>query len=191
VKPRFFASPAAFRAWLAEHGATSTELWVGFHKKASGKPSITWREAVDEALCFGWIDGVRRSVDADRYMQRFTPRTARSTWSAVNLARAKELIRLRRMRAAGRRAYERRDDKRSGYSYEQLSKAARLDEAAERAFRADATAWAYFEAQIPSYRRAAIAWVTNAVKEETRRRRLTTLIEDSHEARPIKPLRRP
>jgi uncharacterized protein YdeI (YjbR/CyaY-like superfamily) len=190
VKPRYFATPAAFRAWLEEHGETQNELWVGFHKKATGKPSITWPEAVDAALCFGWIDGVRRSVDADRYMQRFTPRKARSTWSAVNLARAQELIRLRKMRAAGRRAFERRDDKRSGYSYEMLTAAARLDDAAERQFRADARAWAYFEAQPPWYRRAATAWVTNAVKEETRRKRLAILIEDSHHARPIKPLRR-
>jgi uncharacterized protein YdeI (YjbR/CyaY-like superfamily) len=191
VKPRYFATPAAFRAWLEEHGETENELWVGFHKKASGKPSITWPEAVDEALCFGWIDGVRRSVDADRYMQRFTPRKARSTWSAINLARAKELIRLRRMRPVGRRVYEARDDQRSGYSYEQLAAAARLDEATERQFRADAKAWAYFEAQPPWYRRAATAWVTNAVREETRRKRLATLIEDSHHARAIKPLRRP
>ena len=167
------------------------ELWVGFHKKATGKPSITWPEAVDEALCFGWIDGVRRSVDAERYMQRFTPRKARSTWSAINLARAKELIRLCRMRPVGRRVYEARDDKRSGYSYEQQAAAARLDAAAERQFRDDAKAWAYFQAQPPWYRRAATAWVVNAVKEETRRKRLATLIEDSHHGRPIKPLGRP
>jgi uncharacterized protein YdeI (YjbR/CyaY-like superfamily) len=191
VKPRYFATPAAFRAWLEEHGETSTELWVGFHKKATGKPSVTWPEAVDEALCFGWIDGVRRLVDAERYVQRFTPRKARSTWSAINLARAKELIRLRRMRAVGRRVYEARDDKRSGYSYEQQAAAARLDDAAERQFRDDAKAWAYFQAQPAWYRRAATAWVTSAVKVETRRKRLATLIEDSHHGLPIKPLRRP
>jgi uncharacterized protein YdeI (YjbR/CyaY-like superfamily) len=191
VKPRYFATPAAFRAWLEEHGETENELWVGFHKKATGKRSITWPEAVDEALCFGWIDGVRRSVDTDRYMQRFTPRKARSTWSAVNLARAKELIRLRKMRAPGRRVYEARDDARSGYSYEARNAAARFDEQAERLFRADAKAWAYFEAQSPWYRRAATAWVVSAVKEETRRKRLASLMEDSRHGRPIKPLTRP
>ena len=191
MKPRYFATPAAWRAWLEAHHASSTELLVGFYKKASGKPSITWPESVDEALCFGWIDGIRRSVDDERYTIRFTPRKARSRWSAVNIKRVRELTKLARMQRAGLEAFERRETARSQiYAYEQRSEAA-LDDEAERALRANKKAWTFFQAQPPGYRRTAIYWVMTAKKEETRRKRLATLIDDSAHARTLKQLSRP
>jgi uncharacterized protein YdeI (YjbR/CyaY-like superfamily) len=190
VNPIFFETPAAFRAWLEEHHGASTELWVGFHRRRSGRPSITWPQAVDQALCYGWIDGVRRTVDEERYAIRFTPRTPRSTWSAVNVKRAHELIDLGLMRPAGRKAFAERAEARTGvYSYEQRHAAA-LDEAQERQFRADPAAWAFFQAQPAWYRRTATWWVVSAKREETRQRRLASLIEDSAHGRTIGPLTR-
>jgi uncharacterized protein YdeI (YjbR/CyaY-like superfamily) len=191
VTARFFATPAAFRRWLEANHASHDELLVGFHKKGSGKRSITWPEAVDEALCFGWIDGVRKSIDEDSYTIRFTPRNERSTWSAVNIAHAAELLEKGRMRPAGIRAFERRSENRSQiYAYEQRDEAV-LDRAAEREFRANEAAWTFFQAQPPWYRRTAIYWVMTAKKEDTRRRRLDTLIDDSAHGRRIKQLARP
>jgi uncharacterized protein YdeI (YjbR/CyaY-like superfamily) len=182
MEPNFFALPAEFRAWLEEHHEFATELLVGFHKRHTGQPSLTWAESVDQALCFGWIDGVRRTIDADRYTIRFTPRKPGSTWSAVNIARVGELTALGLMRPAGLAAFERRVEARSKiYAYEQESQA--LDAADEAAFRANAPAWAFFQAQAPSYRRSAIWWVVSAKKEETRRKRLSTLIHDSEQGR--------
>ena len=190
MRPVFFKTPSEFRAWLERNHATRDELFVGFYKKASGKPSITWPEAVDQALCFGWIDGVRRSIDEISYMNRFTPRRARSVWSAVNIERAKELKRRGLMTPAGLAAFERRSEEKSRiYSYER--KNARLDPASEKAFRADKKAWAFFESQAPSYRKAAIWWVISAKKEETRQRRLATLIADSNEGRQLAAFARP
>jgi len=166
-------------------------LLVGFYKRGSGKPSITWPESVDEALCFGWIDGVRRSLDGDGYTIRFTPRKPRSTWSAVNTKRASELIAQGRMRPAGLEAFEKRTGERSGtYSYEQRH-TARLDEVYEQQFRANRKAWDYFQAQAPWYRRTAIWWVVSARREETRLKRLATLIAESERGRSIGPLSRP
>jgi uncharacterized protein YdeI (YjbR/CyaY-like superfamily) len=191
MKPTFFATPAEFRAWLEANHETETELLVGFYKKGSGRPSITWPESVDEALCFGWIDGVRRSIDGEAYSIRFTPRTPRSIWSDANTKRAGELIEAGRMAAAGHAALERRDPSRAGvYSFEQR-KAPKLAPEHERRFRANEAAWAWFNAQPPSYRRPAIHWVVSAKREETRERRLATLIEDSAAGRTIKPLTRP
>ena len=191
MKPIFFATAGELRAWLEENHATATELFVGFYKRGSGKSSITWQELVDEELCFGWIDGVRQGIDDITYSNRITPRTPRSTWSATNIARAKELIRLGRMRPAGLKAFERRTDARSAiYSYEQR-KTAHLDPAAERTFRANRKAWTFFQAQAPSYQRTAIWWVISAKREETRRRRLATLIDDSAHGRRIASLTRP
>jgi uncharacterized protein YdeI (YjbR/CyaY-like superfamily) len=191
VDPAFFATPEEFRAWLAEHHETERELLVGFHKKGSGRPSITWPESVDQALCFGWIDGVRRRVDDDSYTIRFTPRKARSTWSAVNVKRMKELVEAELVAPAGVAAFERRaDDRTAIYSYEQR-KAAQLEPEQEQRFKADERAWAFFEAQPPSYRRAATHWVTSAKREETRKRRLTQLIEHSSAGRGVPPLTRP
>jgi len=190
VEPTFFAEPADLRAWLEENHERAAELWVGFHKKATGRPSITWLEAVDEALCFGWIDGLRRSLGDESYMIRFTPRKARSTWSTVNIARAKELVAEGRMRPAGLAAFEARSDDRSAiYSYEQRH-AAKLAPEEEREFRANERAWEFFHAQPPSYRRPALWWVVSAKREETRARRLRTLIEDSANGRRLRHLSR-
>ncbi len=191
MTPRFFETPAELRAWFEEHHATAKELLVGFYKKGSGRPSITWPESVDQALCFGWIDGVRRGIDEMSYSIRFTPRKPRSIWSAVNIKRARELIELGLMTPAGLKALEQRADERSAiYAYEQRE-AARLDEEAERQFRANQRAWDFFQAQPPSYRRTALWWVISAKREETRASRLATLIEDSANGRTIRPLTRP
>ena len=187
----FFESPAAFRIWLDQHHETAKELWVGFYKKSSGKPSITWPESVDEALCFGWIDGIRKSVDDMSYTIRFTPRKPRSNWSAVNITRVAELTRLGRMRLAGRKAFEQRMEAKSGvYSYEQRNMA-QLDETSERQFRANRPAWDFFQAQPAGYRQTAIWWVVSAKKEATRLKRLATLIEDSAQGKAIAQLTRP
>ena len=191
MEPTFFATPAEFRAWLEEHHADRRELLVGFYKTGSGRPSITWPESVDEALCFGWIDGVRRGIDGDSYSIRFTPRRPGSIWSTANVKRARELIELGRMTPAGLAAFEARKEERSGvYSYEQREDA-RLDAAQEARFRASPRAWEWFEGQPPWYRRAALHWVASAKREETRERRLATLIEDSAHGRTVKPLTRP
>lgn len=190
MKPTFFATAAELREWLENNHATTTELLVGFYKRGSGKPSITWQELVDEELCFGWIDGVRQGIDDVSYANRITPRKPRSTWSAVNIARAKELIRRGRMHPAGLTAFERRTDERSAiYSYEQR-KAAHLDRAAERTFRANKKAWAFFQSLAPSYQRAAIWWVISAKRAETREKRLATLVRDSQNERTVGPLSR-
>jgi uncharacterized protein YdeI (YjbR/CyaY-like superfamily) len=190
MEPSFFPTPAAFRAWLRRHHGDTVELVVGFHRKSSGKPSITWPEAVDEALCVGWIDGVRRSLDDTSYTIRFTPRKSRSIWSARNITRVEELTRLGRMQPAGLEAFARRSDDRSSvYTYER-NEPAQLDRAGERSFRGNREAWDFFNAQAPWYRRTAVAWVMSAKREETRRRRLARLIEDSQAGRSIAPLAR-
>jgi uncharacterized protein YdeI (YjbR/CyaY-like superfamily) len=179
IRPRFFATPEKLREWFVRNHRTARELWVGFYKVGAGRKCVTWPEAVDQALCFGWIDGIRKSVGADSYTNRFTPRTPRSTWSAVNIRRAKELIALGLMTPAGLAAFERRADDRSAiYSYEQRRSAV-LDAAAQRQFRQNARAWEFFEGQAPSYRRLTAHWVISAKKPETRARRLERLIRDS------------
>lgn len=186
----FFSSPAEFGRWLRQNHAKAQELWVGFHKRKTGRPTLTWPESVDEALCYGWIDGIRKSIDADRYTIRFTPRKRGSTWSSINVARVKELIRTRRLRAAGRKAFESRDPARTGiYSFEQRPQ--RLAPEFEKHFRRNKAAWQYFTGQAPWYQRTAIFWVMSAKKEETRSSRLATLIQDSANQKPIKPLTRP
>jgi uncharacterized protein YdeI (YjbR/CyaY-like superfamily) len=190
MQATFFATADDFRAWLAQHHETERELLVGFHKKGTGRPSITWPESVDQALCFGWIDGVRRRLDDDSYCIRFTPRKARSTWSVVNVKRMQELVEDGLAAPAGVAAFERRaDDRTAIYSYEQR-KVAQLDPEDERRFRANERAWAYFESEAPSYRRAAIHWVTSAKRPETRERRLTQLVADSQAGQRIGPMRR-
>jgi uncharacterized protein YdeI (YjbR/CyaY-like superfamily) len=190
-EPSFFTEPADFRAWLKENHESESELLVGFHKKATGRPSITWPEAVDEALCFGWIDGIRRSLGDESYTIRFTPRKPRSTWSAVNIERANELVAEGRMRPAGLAAFEARSDDRSAiYAYEQRH-AAKLAPDEEREFHANERAWAFFEAQPPSYRKTALWWVVSAKRKETRTRRLRTLVEDSANGRRLRQLTPP
>jgi uncharacterized protein YdeI (YjbR/CyaY-like superfamily) len=191
MEPIFFATPDEFRAWLDQHHTTETELLVGFHKRGSGRPSITWPESVDQALCFGWIDGVRRRIDDDSYSIRFTPRKERSTWSAINVRRFGELTELGLVRPAGVAAFERRSEDRTGiYSYERRE-AAELEPAMAERFRANARAWTWFEAQPPWYRRTATHWVISAKRPETRERRLQRLIEDSAAGRTVPPLTRP
>ena len=189
MKPTYFRTPNEFRAWLKEHHDRETELWVGFHKKGSGTPSITWSEAVDEALCYGWVDSIRRSVDDKRFMNRFTPRKPSSNWSEVNVRRVEELTRQRRMSAPGRKAFQARRPKEAGtYSYEQRYQVS-LSPELERRFRAKKKAWTWFQDQSAGYRSTALYWVMSAKKQETRERRLATLIEDSGAGRRIPPLR--
>ena len=175
MTPRFFRTQAAFRAWLERHHQSRRELLVGFFHVGSGKPSITYPQARDEALCFGWIDGVRRNHDATSYTVRFTPRKTDSTWSRVNIGRVTELKAEGRMRPAGLRVFEARDPKRAElYSFENPHRD--LDAAATRTFKANRKAWAWFAVQAQSYRRPAMWWVMAAKKEETRARRLAELI---------------
>ena len=186
--PLVFETPADLRDWFDANHETASELWLGSYKKATGKPSVQWSEAVDEALCVGWIDSVRYSLDAERSAQRFTPRRKGSNWSAVNIAKVAELTAQGRMRPAGLAAFEARTDARSAvYSYEQRHAAAFAPDDEAR-FRATAAAWAWWEKRPPSYRTAATYWVVSAKKAETRARRLDTLIEDSAAGRTVKPL---
>ena len=175
--PRFFPTPASFRAWLSKHHAKEKELWLGFHKKSTGKPSLTWQESVREALCFGWIDGVRKTIDADSYKIRFTPRKPRSAWSAINLKLVEELTAAGLMTPAGLAVYEARDTARADHGYSIAARTeADLSPAHAKRFRADRAAWEFFQAQPPYYRKLAIHRVTSAKKEETRDRRLEQLI---------------
>jgi uncharacterized protein YdeI (YjbR/CyaY-like superfamily) len=179
----FFETPDDFRAWLERHHESESELLVGFYRKATGKPSITWPESVAEALCFGWIDGVRRGIDGDSYSIRFTPRKPTSNWSRVNIDKVAELAEQGRMRPAGVAAFERRTEARSAiYAYEQR-RAAAFDPDQEREFRANPAAWEFFQSQPAGYRQTATHWVVTAKREETRRKRLATLIDDSANAR--------
>ena len=190
-KVLFFATPADFRAWLEQNHAIEQELFVGFYKRESGKPSITWPESVDCALSYGWIDGVRNTIDEVSYRIRFTPRKPTSTWSAINVKRVAELTKLDLMRPAGVIAFEaRKGDKTGIYAYEQR-KNAKLPPAFEKKFQANKRAWAYFQAQPPWYQRTASYRVISAKQEETRQRRLDQLIEASAAGRPIKELSRP
>jgi uncharacterized protein YdeI (YjbR/CyaY-like superfamily) len=188
TEPTFYATPAEWRAWLERHHADAREHWVGFHRRATGRPSMTWAESVDQALCFGWIDGVRKRVDDERYMIRFTPRTPSSRWSRVNVSRVAELREAGLMHPAGVRAFEARTEA-GTYSYEQREAAA-FDPERERRLRANAAAAAFFDAQPPGYRRTATHWVMSAKREETRDRRLAQLIADSAAGRRIAPLAR-
>ena len=180
MKPTFFASPSAFREWLERHHADADVLWVGYYKKSAGKPSITWPESVDQALCFGWIDGVRKSFDDESYMIRFSPRKPGSIWSSVNIKRAKALIEQGQMRPAGLKAYEARKENKSGiYSYEQRS--VDLAEPYNGLLKKHKAAWSFFQAQPAYYRKAVSWWVLSAKQEGTRRKRLEKLI--AHSAR--------
>jgi uncharacterized protein YdeI (YjbR/CyaY-like superfamily) len=189
---RFFEDAASFRAWLSEHHETTPELLLAYRRRGSGMPSITWPESVDVALCFGWIDGVRRGVDETTYTIRFTPRRTRSIWSAVNVRRFAELEAAGLVAEAGHRAYAaRRADRTAVYSHEQATPPA-LDGAFAERFRSEAPdGWAWFEAQAPYYRRQASHWVMSAKRAETRERRLATLIADSAAGLRVGPLRRP
>jgi uncharacterized protein YdeI (YjbR/CyaY-like superfamily) len=191
MKPRFFASPAEWRRWLQENHARTPELLVGFYKVGSGRPSITWPQSVDHALCFGWIDGVRRSIDETRYVIRFTPRRPGSVWSAVNIRRVEELIGAGLMHPAGlERLKARKESKSRIYSYEQQRKDATLSPKYAAMLKANPKAWEFFQSRPAWYRRTTSWWVMSAKKEETRQRRLRALIADSAAGRDVQPLRR-
>jgi uncharacterized protein YdeI (YjbR/CyaY-like superfamily) len=190
MEPRFFETPADLHTWFAANHETAGEILVGFHKVGSGRRSITWPEAVDEALCVGWIDGIRRRIDDSSYSIRFTPRRKGGIWSAVNIARVAELTESGRMQPAGFRAFEARSEAKSAiYAYEQPRASFAPDE--ESQFRAASSAWMWFTAQAPSYQKTATYWVVSARKPETRARRLATLIADSEAGRTIRHLTRP
>lgn len=187
MTPTFFATPADFRKWLQQHHEKEQELLVGFYKKGTGKPSITWDESVNEALCFGWIDGVRKSIDGESYTIRFTPRKASSIWSAINIRKMKELTDQGKMTAAGLAAFaKRKEDKSAIYTYEREHH--QLTEAFENEFKKNTQAWEWFQTQAAGYRKQAADWVMRAKKEETKLKRLETLIKDCEEGRKIKPL---
>lgn len=184
LKPKFFKTPSDFRKWLAAHHHSETELWVGFYKKDSGKASITWPQSVDEALCFGWIDGIRKNIDEVSYKIRFTPRKQRSTWSAVNIKRVGELTEQGLVQEAGLKAFAARQENKSGiYSYEQRSP--ELPAQYAKRLKKNAAAWKFFQTQPPSYRKAVNWWVVSAKQEETSLKRLDKLIDDSAEGRRI------
>jgi uncharacterized protein YdeI (YjbR/CyaY-like superfamily) len=186
VEVHFFETPAEWRAWLEAHHGSETEVFVGFRRKASGLPTMTWSEAVDEALCFGWIDGVRRGVDGTSYCNRFTPRRRGSTWSRVNVGKVEALTAQGKMRPPGIAAFEARE--RVGvYSHEAPQA---LSPVYEARLRADAAAWEDWSSRAPSYRRQAAHWVASAKREATRERRLAQLIEASGEGRKVGPLSR-
>ncbi|MBV7541432.1 YdeI family protein [Acidovorax sp. sic0104] len=177
--PTFFATPAAFRRWLQQHAAQSTELLVGFHKVGSGRPCMTWSESVDEALCFGWIDGVRRRIDEHSYSIRFTPRKPSSIWSAVNIAKMEQLQAAGRMTPAGLAAFShRKSDKSAIYSHEQAA-AAELPAPQLREFQRHKKAWQFFEAAPAGYRKSMLHWVTSAKRAETRDSRFAQLLAAS------------
>ena len=190
MKRKFFRTKDEFAAWLEHNHDRADELWVGMYKKGSGRPSITWPEAVDVALRFGWIDGVRRGIDEESYENRFTPRRQGSTWSLKNIERVKQLTAEGVMHPAGLAAFEGHDERSARYSYEQIQNPV-LDADYEREFRRNRKAWSFFEASPPSYKKAATHWVMSAKRDETRRRRLATLIEDSATGLKVLPLRPP
>jgi uncharacterized protein YdeI (YjbR/CyaY-like superfamily) len=188
ASPRFFALQAEFRTWLAAHHTDTNEVIIGFYRKASGKGGLRYKEALDESLCFGWIDGVRRTIDSESYSQRFTPRRKGSNWSAVNLKRFAELRDAGLVEPAGLAAFQAFDGHASGYSYE--SGTWELSAEFVARLRAEAGAWTYWEARPPGYRRLVTNWVMNAKRQDTRERRIATLIEDCEAGRPIALLRR-
>ncbi|MDF2963264.1 MAG: hypothetical protein K0S39_4999 [Paenibacillus sp.] len=185
MEPIFFTEPAEFRVWLEQHHDKTKELWVGYYKKGTGKPSMTWPQSVDEALCFGWIDGLRKGIDDISYKIRFTPRKARSIWSAVNIERMKELTALGLVRPEGLQAFaERKEDKSAVYAYEQKDMA-ELDAIYEQQVRANGKAWEFFQAQAAGYRKTAVWRIISAKKEETKLKRLAELIEYSERGLPV------
>ena len=187
--PIFFPSPGAFRSWLEGEHETAEELWVGYYKKATGKPSLTWSESVDQALCFGWVDGLRKSIDGERYKIRFTPRRRTSHWSAVNIRKMDELTKAGLVHPAGERAFAAlipHHSELSSFEQENVD----FDADQLETFRTNRTAWDFFQSQPQGYRKTAIWWVTSAKRADTRARRLATLISDSEAGLRVKQLRR-
>lgn len=183
MTPTFFPTAAAFRRWLSKHGANTSELWIGFYKKHSGRKGMTYPEAVDEALCHGWIDGIVKRIDDISYMHRFTPRKPRSFWSATNIAKVMKLEAAGRMTPAGRAAFEGHEDRRAPYSHQQDHR--ELTPAQLRVLKADRAAWSFWQRQPPSYRKVVAYWISSAKREATRERRLALLVTCSAEGRRI------
>lgn len=184
MTPTFFATQEDFRAWLKKHHTAETDLVVGFYKLGSNKPSITWSQSVDQALCFGWIDGVRKSVDHESYCIRFTPRKAGSIWSAINIGKIEALTALGLMQPAGLKAFSlRKEHKSRVYSHE--NETATLTPEMERQFKANKKAWNFFQAQAPSYKKVALHWLMSAKQEKTKQSRLTKLIDFSREEKRV------
>jgi len=188
MEATFFAAPKNLRKWLEKNHEKETELWVGLYKKGSGKPSVTWPEVVDQCLCFGWIDGIRQSIDEESYRNRITPRKAKSNWSAININRIEELIGQGLVKQAGLDAYAKREEARSRiYSFEQGE--LQLDKSQLARFKKNKKAWKNFEAMPAHYKKTALWWVISAKQEATRERRLETLIKDSENGERIAQLR--
>jgi uncharacterized protein YdeI (YjbR/CyaY-like superfamily) len=188
MKPQFFSNQSHLRKWFEQNHNKNEELLLGYYKKSSGKPSVTWEESVDEALCFGWIDGIRKSVDEISYTIRFTPRKNNSKWSTKNINRVEELIKLKLMQPPGLAVYKKRKEENSHtYSFEQ--RIVKLDDDFEKIFKKNKNAREFFQAQIPSYKRPAVHWVMSAKQEKTRLKRLETLIKCSEEGELIPQMR--
>jgi uncharacterized protein YdeI (YjbR/CyaY-like superfamily) len=186
----FFKTQADLRKWLEKNGTSAVEIWIGFYKKDSGKATVTYKEAVDEALCFGWIDGIRKGIDEISYTNRFTPRKRSSNWSAININRVGELLKLKLMKPPGMKAFNDRDGKRTeSYSFEQR-KDPTLPAGFIKQFKANKKAWNYFSSQAPWYQRTSVWWVISAKREETKIKRLNILINDSENERTISLLSR-
>ena len=184
MEPTFFKNQTELRKWFEKNHNKKKEIWVGFYKKNSGRANFTWSQSVDQALCFGWIDGIRKSIDEDSYMIRFTPRNPKSNWSAVNIKKINELTKLSLMHPAGFEAFKKREEKRSEvYSFEQSK--VKLSKEFELKFRSNKTAWKFFESLPPSTKKPSIWWVMSAKREETRSKRLATLIQSSESGEKI------
>jgi len=187
AQPTYFPTQATFRKWLQKNHQKAAELLVGFYKVGSGKQSMTWSESVDEALCFGWIDGIRKSIDEESYSIRFTPRKPKSIWSAINIKKIEELSKQGLMHPAGLAAFSRREENKSRiYSYEK--EIATLSDDFLKIFKLNSKAWKYFQSLAPSYKNHAIHWVMTAKQETTKIKRLQELIRDSEAERKIKRL---
>jgi uncharacterized protein YdeI (YjbR/CyaY-like superfamily) len=191
MEPKFFATREELRAWFEDHGEVEKELWIGYYKRGSGRTSVPYQEVVFEALCFGWIDGQVRRIDAQSYANRYTPRGPKSPWSLINVGHVERLIREGRMRPPGQRAFDARLPHRTGiYAYEQARRTPEtLDATARAQFRAAGAAFGFFRQQPPGYRRTMEGWVMAARQPETRTRRLAALIEASRAQRRVDPLR--
>jgi uncharacterized protein YdeI (YjbR/CyaY-like superfamily) len=188
MKPTFFKGQNELRNWFEKNHNKEKEIWVGFYKKDSGKANYTWSQSVDQALCFGWIDGIRKSIDENSYMIRFTPRNPKSNWSTINIKKIKELTKLGLMDPAGVEAYKKREDKRSEvYSFEQDK--VKLSKKYELIFKSNKRAWKFFQSLPPSTKKPSIWWLMSAKKEETKLRRLDILIKSSEKEEKIPPLR--
>ncbi|MCV9933063.1 YdeI/OmpD-associated family protein [Flavobacterium sp. LS1R47] len=182
MSPIFFKNQFEFRKWLTQNHLLETELLVGFHKINTNKPSMTWSQSVDEALCFGWIDGVRRSIDKDSYSIRFTPRKATSIWSAINIKKVEDLTKLGLMQPAGITSFKlRKEDKSRIYTHE--IEEVHFSDEFEKIFKANEKAWDYFQSLAPSYKKVSKNWVMSAKQETTRIKRLNELIADSMESK--------